>query len=169
MVKQKAIVMAGFAVALIVLSGCTNNVRFFENDDFPNVEVDTSDDRYKLHSKILNQSDTLWPANELGVAMRADFATDKENNCVVEHTYNVYQPVAPDNGTFTFNPIAFDDPPLENVGPDCNRCLKNECGGVVQITLIRLSSGDRMPGPKTKYRILWSKNGDPAQIVEVEN
>ena len=127
--KEKALRMAGVAIVLVALSGCTDSVRFFENDDFPNVKIDTSDDRYKLYVKILNQSDNAVPANDLGVAMRADYATGEENNCIVEHTYNVYQAIPPEDGTFTFNPITFDDPPLENVGPDCNRCMKDECGG----------------------------------------
>lgn len=155
-------------VALLVFASCRTNVRFYKTDLTPIVKVDTSDSRWKLHCKIINPTEDHWPANTLAVKMRADYATEKENNCVVEHTYNVYEDLPPD-GTFEFKPITFDDPPLENVSSDCDRCLKDKCGGVLFITLIKLSNNQRIEGTKTKYLFQWSKNDGVAQVTEVKN
>ncbi len=158
--------IAGISLTLALLSACSvANVHIFGKDTPPPPPVPlvspsatANGDRFELAVVVVNPTKKSFPANWFSVKVEAFYSTGEENNCKSDRFVEVYQPLGPGDA-FELDHVRFD---LPNQPAHPCQCFKNDCHGLMFVTLVKTQDKQRVSGDQTKYLVQWSGSGSPS-------
>ncbi|MAE62681.1 MAG: hypothetical protein CMJ18_00290 [Phycisphaeraceae bacterium] len=158
-------VRSACAVAVLMLvvglGGCTtgNNVQFARHSvlKLPNV-LPHSSERFGLNLWVVNpKKNKSYEPNAFRVKVESLHRTDFHSDCQRTTYIPVTGSLAADGGKFVVEDYFFDD---EQYAGDPCVCRRNQCSGLVTITLQYAGSGNKVSGVNTKLHISWDEQGN---------
>lgn len=153
--------------AILLLSGCAGNMHILFSDEpalhpipFVSASSENPPNRFELAAIIVNGTNSNQPANRYALRIDAYYSTNDQHSCHKTRDVDVYVPMAPGD-LFELDHVRFDVP---NQPPSPCHCYKNECSGLMWITLIRQDNKQQVQGDQTKFGTTWAASDDKSEI-----
>ena len=158
---------AVFAVSILLLTGCAGNMHILHSDEpalhpipFVSASSENPANRFELAAIVVNGTNSNQPANRYALRIDAYYSTAQQHSCHKTRDVDVYVTLAPGD-LFELDHVRFDVP---NHPQSTCHCYKNECSGLMWITLIRQDNNQQVQGELTKFGTTWTASDDKSEI-----